>query len=47
MEIDNLQAMERGTQSFGSRDIGPQLLNMCEELIVQMSFLNPDPEDNS
>jgi len=47
MEIDNLEDMDRGTQGFGSSDISPKWLIMCEELNVKMSFLNPDPHDNS
>jgi len=47
MEIDNLEDTNRGTQGFGSSDIGPKRLIMCEELKVKMGFLNPDPQDNS
>jgi len=47
MEIDNLDDTERGTQGFGSSNIGPKRLIACEELKVKMCFLNPDPQDNS
>jgi len=47
MEIDNLDNTERGTQGFGSSDLGPKRLIACEELKVKMSFLNPDPQENS
>jgi len=47
MEIDNLEDMERGTSGFGSSDIGPKQLIMCEEFKVKMCFLNPDPKDDS
>jgi len=47
MEIDNLDNMERGTQRFGSSDIGPRQLIMSEELNVQMGFLNSDLHDKS
>ena len=47
MDIDNLDATDRGTQGFGSTDIGPKRLITCEELKVKICFLNPDPQDNS
>jgi len=47
MEIDNLEGTERGTQGFGSSDIGPKRLITCEEPQVKMCFLNPNPQDNS
>jgi len=47
MEIDNLEDTDRGTQGFGSTDIGPKRVITCEELKVKMCFLNPDPQDNS
>jgi len=47
MEIDNLENMERHTQEFGFRDLGPKRLITCQELEVEMCFLNPDPQDNS
>jgi len=47
MEIDNLDDTERGSQRFGSSDLGPKRLIACEELKVKMCFLNPDPQDNS
>ena len=47
MEIDSLDDTGRGTQGFGSSDLGPKLLIACEELKVKMCFLNPDPHDNS
>jgi len=47
MEIDNLKDTDRGTQGFGSTDIGPKRLIKCKELKVKMCFLNPDPQDNS
>jgi len=47
MEIDNLNDTGRGTQGFGSSDLGPKRLIACEELKVKMCFLNPDPQDNS
>jgi len=47
MDINNLEDTERATPGFGSGDIGLKLLFMCEELEVNMCFLNPDPRDNS
>ena len=47
MEIDNLEDRDRGTQGFGSTDIGPKRLITCEELKVKMCFLNRDPQENS
>jgi len=47
MEIDSLDDTGRGTQGFGSSDLGPKRLIACEELKVKMYFLNPDPQDNS
>jgi len=43
MEIDNLGDTNRGTQGFGSSDLGPKWLIMCKELKVKICFLNPDP----
>jgi len=47
MEIVKMDDRERGAQGFGSSDLGPKRLITCEELKVQMCFLNPDPQDNS
>jgi len=47
MEIDNLEHIERGTQGFGSSDICPKRLIICEELKVNICVPNPDPQDNS
>ena len=47
IEIDSLDDTGRGTQGFGSSDLGPKRLIACEELKVKMCFLNPDPQDNS
>ena len=47
MEIDNLQDTQRGTQGFGSSNIGPKRLIMCKDLQVEMCSLNPDPQKNS
>jgi len=47
MEIDNPDDTERGTQGFGSSDLGPKQLIACEELKVKICFLNPDPQENS
>jgi len=47
MEIDSVDDTGRGTQGFGSSDLGPKRLIACEELKVKMCFLNPDPQDNS
>jgi len=47
MEIDKLDDTERGTQGFGSSDLGPKRLIACQELKVKMSFLNPDQQANS
>ena len=41
MENDSLEGTERGTQGFGSSDIGPKWLIMFEEVKVKMCFLNP------
>jgi len=46
IESDNLQDTDRGTQGFGSSDIGPKSLIWCEERNVKMGCLNPDPQDN-
>jgi len=47
MEINNLDDTERGTQGFGSGDLGPKRLIACKEIKVKICFLNPDPQDNS
>jgi len=47
MEINILEDTERGTEGFGSSDLGPKRLIACEELKVKMCFQNPDPQDNS
>jgi len=47
MEIDNLDDTERRTQGFGSSDLDPKRLIVCEELKVKMCFLNLDPQGNS
>ena len=47
MEINNLEDTERGNKGFGSSNIGPTQLIMCEELQVKMCFLSPDLQDNS
>jgi len=47
MEIDNMEDTKRGTRGLDSCEIGPKRLIMCEELKLNMCFLNPEPEDNS
>jgi len=46
MKIDNLEDTDRGTQGFGSTDIGPKRLITCKEVKVKMCFLNLDPQNN-
>ena len=46
MEIGELDETERGTEGFGSTDIGPKRLITTKETNVTMGFLNPDPKYN-
>ena len=46
MEIDELNETERGTQGFGSTDLGPKRLITSKEAKITMCFLNPNPEYN-
>jgi len=42
-EIAELDKTERGTEGFGSSDIGPKRLITSEEFKVTMWILNPKP----
>ena len=46
MEIDELDETERGTDGFGSTDLGPKRLITTKERKITMCFLNPKPEYN-
>ena len=46
MEIDELDETERGTEGFGSTDLGPKRLITTKETKITMCFLNPNPEYN-
>ena len=46
MEIDELDETERGTEGFGSTDLGPKKLITTKEAKITMCFLNPKPEYN-
>ena len=46
MEIDKLDETERGTEGFGSTDLGPKRLITSKETKITMCFLNPNPECN-
>ena len=46
MEIDELDETERGTEGFGSPDLGLKRLITTKETKVTMCFLNPNPEYN-
>ena len=44
MEIDKLDETERGTEGFGSTDLGPKRLITTKERKITMCFLSPNPE---
>ena len=46
MDIDELDETERGTEGFGSTDLGPKRLITTKERKITMCFLNPNPEYN-
>ena len=47
MVVDKLVKTERGTQGFGSTDLDPNHLITRKEHKVLMSFLHPDPGNNT
>ena len=46
MEIDELDQTERGTEGFGSTDLGPKRLITTKETKITMCFLNLNPQYN-
>ena len=47
MVVDKLGETERGTQGFGSTDLGPKCLITSKEHKIMMCFLHPDPRHNT
>ena len=47
MVVDKLEETERGTQGFGSSDLGPKRLITRKEQTILMCFLHPDPRNNT
>ena len=47
MVVDKLVETERGTQGFGSTDLGPKSLISSKEHQIMMCFLDPDPRNNT
>ena len=47
MAVDKLDEIERGTQGFGSTDLGPKRLITSKEQRIMMCFLHPDPKNNT
>ena len=47
MVVDKLGETERGTQGFGSTDLGPKRLITSKEHKIMMCFLHPDPRNNT
>ena len=47
MVVDELVETERGTQGFGSTDLGPKRLITSKEHKIMMCFLHPDPRNNT
>ena len=47
MVVDKLVETERGTQGFGSTDLGPKCLINSKEHKIMMYFLHPDPRNNT
>ena len=47
MVVDKLVETERGTQGFGSTDLGPKRLITGKEHKIMMCFLHPDPRNNT
>ena len=45
--VDKLVETERGTQGFGSTDLGPKCLINCKEHKIMICFLRPDPRINT
>ena len=45
--VDKLVETERGTQGFGSTDLGPKRLITSKEHKIMMCFLHPDPRNNT
>ena len=47
MVVDKLGETERGTQGFGSTDLGPKRLMTSKEHKFMICFLHPDPRSNT
>ena len=45
--VDKLVETERGTQGFGSTDLGPKRLITSKEHKIMMCSLHPDPRNNT
>ena len=45
--VDKLVETERGTQGFGSTDLGPKRLITSKDHKIMMCFLHPDPRNNT
>ena len=45
--VDILVETERGTQGFGSTDLGPKCLITSKEHKIMICFLHPDPRNNT
>ena len=45
--VDQLVETERGTQGFGSTDLGPKRLITSKEHKIMMCFLHPNPRNNT
>ena len=45
--VEELIETERGTQGFGSTDLGPKRLITTKEHKLMMCFLHPDPSNNT
>ena len=45
--VDKLVETERGTQGFGSTDLGPKHLITSKEHTIMMCFLHPDPRNKT
>ena len=45
--VDKLVETERGTQGYGSTDLGPKRLISSKEHKIMMCFLHPDPMNNT
>ena len=45
--VDKLSETERGTQGFGSTNLGPKRLIASKEHKIMICFLHPDPRNNT